>query len=112
MFRSIIFYFCVFLFVSCGVGSYSVSSGVPDRSMISFCASSKYSITVYIDGEMHQTQTVKQKPYKSGRNIKQTSKTAICLPSGVHDVRVLVDGAEVFAQKVFLSTSEHKVIEL
>lgn len=60
MFRSIIFYFCVFLFVSCGVGSYSVSSGVPDRSMISFCASSKYSITVYIDGEMHQTQTVKQ----------------------------------------------------
>ena len=42
--------FVALLFASCGVGSYSVSSGQADEGYVTFVASSAYDITVDIDG--------------------------------------------------------------
>jgi hypothetical protein len=55
---------------------------------------------------------VKQKAYKSGRNIKQTALNTIKIGPGQHEVKVAINGADVFSKKIFLSTGEHKIIEL
>jgi hypothetical protein len=55
---------------------------------------------------------VKQKAYKSGRNIKQTALNTIKIGQGQHEVKVVMNGTDVFSKKLFLSTGEHKIIEL
>jgi uncharacterized protein YxeA len=100
------------LFVGCGVGTYSVQYGVEDVSFISFTDDVKQDITVTVDDRMYILKTVKQKAYKSGRNIKQTALNTIRTTPGQHEVKVMLDGKEVYAKKLFLSTGEHKILEL
>ena len=101
----------VFL-TGCGVGTYSVQSGVEDAAYISFTDDVKQEIVVNVDSKTYNVYTVKNKAYKSDRNIKQTTKNTIKLTPGQHNVSVMLDGNEVYSRKVFLSTGETKVIEL
>ena len=103
---------CAMLFVGCGVGTYSVQYGVEDVSFISFTDDVKQDITVTVDDRIYILKTVKQKAYKSGRNIKQTALNTIRTTPGQHEVKVMLGGKEVYAQKLFLSTGEHKILEL
>lgn len=100
------------LLTGCGVGNYSVQSGVEDAAFISFTDNVKQDITVTVDGQTYNIKTVKQKAYKSGRNIKQTALNTIKIGPGQHDVKVLMNGADVFSKKIVVSTGEHKIIEL
>ena len=96
----------------CGVGTYSVQSGVEDAAFISFTDDTRQDITVTVDDQTYVLKTVQQKAYKSGRNIKQTALNTIKLAPGQHDVKVDLNGTEVFSKKLFISTGEHKIIEL
>ena len=100
------------LLTGCGVGSYSVQSGVEDAAFISFTDNVKQDITVTVDAQTYTIKTVKQKAYKSGRNIKQTALNTIKTGPGQHEVKVVMNGTDVFSKKLFLSTGEHKIIEL
>lgn len=97
---------------SCGVGTYSVQSGVEDAAFISFTDDVKQAIVVNIDNMAYTVETVKQKAYKSGRNIKQTALNTIKLTPGQHIVSVTLNGYQIYSHKVFLSTGETKIIEL
>ena len=100
------------LLAGCGVGTYSVQSGVKDAAFISFTDDLKQDITVNVDNQTYTLQTVKQKAYKSGRNIKQTALNTIKTTPGQHEVKVMLNGNQVFKKKIFLSTGETKIIEL
>ena len=100
------------LLTGCGVGNYSVQSGVEDASFISFTDDAKQDIIVTVDDQTYVLKTVKQKAYKSGRNIKQTALNTIKTGTGQHEIKVVMNGTEVFSKKLFLSTGEHKIIEL
>lgn len=101
----------VFL-TGCGVGVYSIQSGSNDVAYVVFTDDTKGKIVVTVDNETYNVNTVKQKAYKSGRDIKRTAENAIELTPGQHKVSVLQNGTEVYSRKVFLSTGETKVIEL
>ena len=100
------------LLTGCGVGNYSIQSGVEDAAFISFTDDAKQDITVTVDDQTYLLKTVKQKAYKSGRNIKQTTLKTIKTGPGQHEVKVVMNGSDVFSKKIFLSTGEHKIIEL
>ena len=100
------------LLTGCGVGTYSVQSGVEDAAFISFTDDMKQDITVIVDGQTYLLQSVKQKAYKSGRNIKQTALNTVRTTSGQHEVKVMIEGNDVFAKKLLLSSGEHKILEL
>ena len=109
-----LFVFAAFtiLMTSCGVGTYSVQSGVEDAAFISFTDDTKQEIVVSIDNKTYTVQTVKQKAYKSGRNIKQTALNTIKLTPGQHTISVSLNGEKIYSHKVFISTGETKIIEL
>ena len=100
------------LLTGCGVGNYSVQSGAEDAAYISFTDNVKQDVTVTVDNQTYTVKTVKQKTYKSGRNIKQTALNTIKIVPGQHDVKVVINGTDVFSKKLYLSTGEHKIIEL
>jgi len=102
------------LLTSCGVGTYNISSGKPDECYISFASVSKkpIPIVVNIDGKEYSVSTANEKAYRNDRNIKQTALNTITLAPGAHDVKVSVDGNEVYSKKLFISTSEHKIVQL
>lgn len=100
------------LLTGCGVGAYSVQSGVQDAAFVSFTDAAKQDITVSIDDHTYVLKTIKQKAYKSGRNIKQTALNTIKITPGQHEVKVILNGNQVFKKKLFLSTGEHKILEL
>ena len=50
----------VFL-IGCGVGTYSVQSGIEDAAYISFTDDVKQEIVVNVDGKTYNVYTVKQK---------------------------------------------------
>ena len=100
------------LLTGCGMGNYSVQSGVEDASFISFADDAKQDITVSVDDRTYYVKTVKQKAYKSGRNIRKTALNTIRITPGQHEVKVLLNGNDVFDKKLFISTGEHKIIEL
>jgi hypothetical protein len=110
--KSIIIAAFTMLLTGCGVGNYSVQSGVEDAAFLSFTDEEKQDITVTVDNQTYELQTVKQKAYKSGRNIKETALNTIKIGPGQHEVKVTLDGADVFDKKIFVSTGEHKIIEL
>ena len=110
--KSIIIAALTILLTGCGVGNYSVQSGVEDAAFISFTDDAKQDITVTVDDQTYVLKTVKQKAYKSGRNIKQTALNTIKTGTGQHEVKVVMNGTDVFSKKLFLSTGEHKIIEL
>lgn len=100
------------LLSACGVGSYSISSGKADESMLSFVSADKTPITVSVDGNSYDVFTVKTKAWQKDRNIKKTSQNTIIISPGQHDVVVMMNEKEVCHKKVFVSAQEHKVIEL
>lgn len=96
----------------CGVGSYSLSSGKADNAEISFSSLEKTHILVTVDETEYKIETVKAKAYKSGRNIKKTALNTINVDPGQHTVKVFANGNEIFNKKLFISTSEHRIVEL
>ncbi|GAD04365.1 hypothetical protein HQ45_07500 [Porphyromonas crevioricanis] len=100
------------LFTGCGVGSYSISSGKADEGMLSFVSARKTPITVTVDNKTFNVSTVKGKAWHKDRNIKKTARNTIFLTPGQHDVIVVAKGSKVYHKRVFISTQEHKVIEL
>lgn len=103
----------LFLLLSCGVGTYSLSSGKADKSELSFVDSEMYDVVVKVDKtDEYNVSTVKEKAYKSGRNIKYTALNTISLTPGKHQIEVSVNGSVVYSQLIFVSTGEHKIIEL
>lgn len=103
--------FSMFL-AGCGVGVYSIQSGYSDVAYVVFTDEVKGEIVVNVDGETYNVNTVKHKAYKSGRDIKHTAENSIKLTPGQHNVSVLLNGTEVYDNKVFISAGETKVIEL
>jgi len=107
--------FCLFvstLFTACGVGNYTVTSGIEDKASVCFSAPSAYDIDVTIDGQQHSTSTVKDIAHKTRRNIKQTAKQSIITTPGRHKVEVKRNGETIYSKEVMLSTGETKIIEL
>lgn len=111
--RLVLLTIVVLLFVGCGVGVYSVSSGKADVAMLSFAAQKKQAIIVDVDGKQYQIETVKFKAYKTDRKIKETAMNSIRLQAGQHEVTVIdKDGNSIFEKTIILSASEHRIIEL
>ncbi len=100
------------MMTGCGVGSYSISSGKADEAMLSFVSPDKTQISVNVDGNNYDVYTVKTKAWRKDRKIKKTAQNTIVLAPGKHDIEVTMDGNKVCTKKVFISTQEHKVIEL
>ena len=68
---------CLFImasFSSCGVGSYSVSSGRDDVAYISLEANEQYPVVVTVDGTTYDTFTVKKIAHKTRRDITRKRK--------------------------------------
>lgn len=107
-----VFILSAFVFSSCGVGNYTVSSGIEDNAKICFVDNHSYDITVTIDGQSYDTKTVKDKEFKSRRNIKKTTQYALPVDTGTHTISVVNDGKTVFSKKVVISTGETKIIRL
>lgn len=99
-------------FVSCGVGNYSVSSGRADECAVSFTSATPANIEVWIDGQVYRVKSVRDKAYKTDRKIKETVQNTIILTPGTHNVSVNADGRTVYSKKLFISASEHRIIEL
>ena len=98
---------------SCGVGTYSLSSGKADKAEISFVDQSSYNVTLKVDNSStYSTSTIKEKAYKSGRDIKKSALNSIELSVGKHFIEVFVGGKSVYAKWIFVSAGEHKIIEL
>ena len=100
-------------FVGCGVGTYSHSSGRDDAAEISFVDNDSYAIKVKIDQkESYDLTTIKEKAYKSGRNIKETSMNVVKIPVGKHFIEIFVNEKCVYSKWIVVSAGEHKMIEL
>lgn len=110
--KFIIALFGTILLASCGVGSYSVSSGRSDDAELSFSAASVQAITVIVDETTYNVETVKAKAYKTDRNIKKTTQNTIKVQPGQHNVKVIVSGNEVYSKKLYISATEHRIVEL
>ena len=103
----------LFLFCGCGVGTYSLSSGKADVAELSFIDATEYAIVVDIDEtNKYEISTIKEKAYKSGRDIKNTALNTLKLTPGKHLVKVSVAGKSVYSKQIFVSAGEHKIIEL
>ncbi len=96
----------------CGVGTYSVSSGKEDVASLSFTAAVTTPLVVVVDDTEYSVNAVKQKAYKADRKIKATAYNTITITPGKHNVRVLSNGQEVYNKTLFISTSEHRIIDL
>jgi plastocyanin domain-containing protein len=97
---------------SCGVGSYTVTTGLEDKSSISFVTDKKQEIVVTVDGQQYNVETVKLKDYRNDRSLKRTVENTIEIAPGKHDVKVTLDGSVIYTHKIFVSAGESKVIEL
>ncbi len=100
------------LLSACGVGNYSLSSGKADVSMLSFVSAEYVKIKVSVDDKSYDLLSVKDKAWKTDRKIKPTAKNTILLTSGTHEVAVSADGSQIYSKKIFVSASEHKIVEL
>lgn len=99
------------LLTSCGVGNYSITSGQADQAYISFTSSAKLPIQVTIDGNTYAVNSIKKKAYKA-RNMRHTDRNSIIVSPGSHDVTVMYDNQKIFEKKIFISTAEHRIINL
>lgn len=110
--RLLALFSALLIMASCGVGNYSISSGRADECSLSFSSIRASEITVTVDDTTCRLSSVQHKAYRTDRNIKRTSQNTIWLTPGTHDVKVVQDGQVVFSRTVYISSSEHKVIEL
>lgn len=97
---------------SCGVGSYTITTGLADKSSVSFVTDKKQDITVTVDDQQYNVETVGLKAYRKDRSIKNTVENTIVMTPGTHNVKVALDGVVICTQKIFVSAGENKVIEL
>lgn len=98
---------------SCGVGTYSVSSGKADEAALSFAARHNDPIVVMVDQTRYEVNAVKTKEWKADMKIKKTAKNTLYTAPGQHQVRVLAnDGNEIFNKTLILSTGEHRIENL
>lgn len=105
---------CAFLVAFCCIacgGTYSVATGVDDTAQLSFSAASSYDVTVQIDGETYQMSTVKKSAIQ-GRKMNATAKNTITIGTGKHQIKVSHKGQEIYSKEIFVSTGQHKIIEL
>lgn len=100
------------VFSACSVGSHTVSSGMADEGYVCFVANTEQYITVDIDGTTYQTKTIQEKEWQKRRDIKATAKGMITVTPGQHEVKVIIDGKEVYSKKLFISASESKMVKL
>lgn len=102
----------IVLLTSCGVGSYTISSGRADEGGVFFTASKAFPVEVCIDGNLYSVNTVKAKAYKNDRRIRQTAGNTIVLSAGKHEIEVRRDGNVLYSKVIFISSGENRVIEL
>lgn len=102
----------VLFFASCGVGTYSYSSGVAEKASIVILTDTQKSAKVYVDGTKYKVQTVKESNFTSKRDMKKSSENTIAVEPGQHTVEVVIRGEKVYSKKVYVSNSETKVIKL
>lgn len=102
----------IVLLTSCGVGSYTISSGRADGAGVFFTAAKAFPVEVCVDGSLYSVSTVKAKAYKNDRRIRKTSENMIMLPAGKHEVEVRRDGNVLYSKVIFISSGENRVIEL
>lgn len=102
-----------FFLASCKTGSYTVSTGLADKAAVSFVAAKAIPVVLEVDGERYQVKTVAQKAWKKNRDIRRTALNTVSISTGRHAVKVY-DEAEslIYQREIFVSTGEHKVIEL
>jgi hypothetical protein len=110
--KSILIATLLLFLTGCGVGTYSIQTGVEDAAYISFTTDSVLDIVVKVDDSKYDVSTVKQKAYKRDRDIKQTANNTIKLTPGTHQISVQFNDSEIYNRKVFLSAGETKIIEL
>ena len=97
----------------CGVGAYSVAGGMSDDAALSVTSTArKTNVTVLIDGTAYDVEAVFRQDFKVNRNIKKTAKNTISVPKGQHDVKVTLDGKEVYNKNILLGAGEHRIIDL
>ncbi|MCF0173797.1 MAG: hypothetical protein HUJ95_00505 [Bacteroidales bacterium] len=103
----------IFTLLLTGCGVHTVVSGVEDKAEISFVApTKKVNLNVKIDDNTYNVQAVYQRAWRKDRNIKKTVKNTIVITPGKHNVEVRNLGEVVFQKQIFVSTGEHKIIEL
>ncbi len=112
MTRYIVLLISAFMLASCGVGSYSVSSGRADEAFLVFVDSDRYGITVIVDSTEYTLETVKYKRYRKDRNIRKTTENTIRTTPRQHEITVLQGKDKVYSKKLFISAAETKIIEL
>lgn len=101
------------MMASCGVGTYSYSSGVENKCGLSFVAAKSEPLTVTVDENVYTVKAVKLKQYRTDRKIKKTAENTIVLEPGQHTVKVVMkDGREAYSKTIYLSGNEDKIIEL
>ena len=110
--KFLVFLAAVCLFSSCGTGVYTVSSGKADKSELSFVSKDKMALDVTVDGAAYSVNSVKEKAWKKTGNIKKTALNTISITTGQHEVSVSGKNGVIYSKKIFVSTGEHKIIEL
>lgn len=116
--KSIIFSVLVSLFLlsSCGVGTYSVSSGIDDKAAISVAATQKkVQAVVDVDGTKYNVEAVYHQDFKKMRDIKKTAANTIYVTPGQHQIKVynaLDTTTPVVSKTIILSSGDHRVIDL
>lgn len=100
------------LFTGCGLGVYSVSSGKSDCAKITFVDKTSYAISVKIDGVAYENRAIKVKPYQVGLKNKKIVKHAIEVSAGRHHIEVVSQEGTIYSHYIFISSNEHKIIEL
>lgn len=108
----LIMLFGVLFVTGCGVGSYSISSGSADESYLSFTCENRFEIYVTVDGKDYNVETVKTKQWKNKRNIKKTVQNTIVMSPGKHQITVKHRGVVLYSKQIFVSSREHRVIDL
>lgn len=116
--KSIIFTAVISLFLlsSCGVGTYSVSSGVDDKAAISVSATQKkMHVVLDVDGKNYNLEAVYHQDFKKMRDIKKTAANTVYVTPGQHQIKVYnINNTTnpIVTKTIILSVGDHRVIEL
>lgn len=105
----------LFLFSSCGVGTYSISSGIDDKAAISVSATQKKKqVVLNVDGKNYNLEAIFHQDFKKMRDIKKTAANTIYVTPGQHQVIVynINDTTPIISKTIILSVGDHRIIEL
>ena len=110
--KRIFFILLVLFTASCGVGNYTLSSGKSDMGALSFSSDQYKDITVLIDNDSYSIKSVKDKAYKTDRKIRPTAENTLYVTPGTHTVKVMIENEEIYSKQLYISVSEHRIVEL